>query len=64
MARNIVENVGIPLELDTDGIWCMLPADFPIDVQFESGFDKPITLEYSTTIFNARTAKFFSNDQF
>jgi DNA polymerase epsilon subunit 1 len=28
-AREIVERIGRPLELDTDGIWCMLPASFP-----------------------------------
>jgi DNA polymerase epsilon subunit 1 len=24
-----VEQVGKPLELDTDGIWCALPGTFP-----------------------------------
>ena len=28
-AREIVEQIGRPLELDTDGIWCILPASFP-----------------------------------
>lgn len=28
-ARELVERVGTPLELDTDGIWCMLPSSFP-----------------------------------
>lgn len=28
-ARELVEQVGRPLELDTDGIWCVLPASFP-----------------------------------
>jgi DNA polymerase epsilon subunit 1 len=28
-ARRLVEQVGRPLELDTDGIWCILPASFP-----------------------------------
>ena len=27
-ARELVEKVGRPLELDTDGIWCMLPSSF------------------------------------
>ncbi|KAI0001143.1 hypothetical protein BJV77DRAFT_958771 [Russula vinacea] len=26
MARQLVEQIGRPLELDTDGIWCMLPG--------------------------------------
>jgi DNA polymerase elongation subunit (family B) len=25
-ARQLVERIGCPLELDTDGIWCILPA--------------------------------------
>ncbi len=28
-ARELIENIGRPLELDTDGIWCILPATFP-----------------------------------
>ena len=28
-ARELVDDIGRPLELDTDGIWCMLPASFP-----------------------------------
>ena len=29
MARALVERIGRPLELDTDGIWCILPKSFP-----------------------------------
>ena len=28
-AARLVEQLGLPLELDTDGIWCVLPASFP-----------------------------------
>ena len=28
-AARLVEKLGLPLELDTDGIWCALPASFP-----------------------------------
>ncbi|KAL0266116.1 UNVERIFIED_CONTAM: hypothetical protein PYX00_011832 [Menopon gallinae] len=31
-ARQFIEQVGIALEVDTDGIWCMLPSSFPIEV--------------------------------
>ena len=30
-ARDLIEKIGLPLELDTDGIWCMLPLGFPED---------------------------------
>lgn len=28
-AAQLVEKIGVPLELDTDGIWCCLPSSFP-----------------------------------
>ena len=28
-ARLLVEKIGRPLELDTDGIWCVLPGSCP-----------------------------------
>ena len=28
-AARLVEQLGTPLELDTDGIWCCLPSSFP-----------------------------------
>ncbi|KAK8809818.1 hypothetical protein WA158_000761 [Blastocystis sp. Blastoise] len=33
-ARKMVERVGRPLELDTDGIWCILPESFPQTFKF------------------------------
>lgn len=33
-ARELVEKIGRPLELDTDGIWCLLPASFPENFTF------------------------------
>lgn len=29
LAKEMIEKIGIPLELDTDGIWAIIPADFP-----------------------------------
>ena len=31
-ARELVEQIGRPLELDTDGIWCVLSSSFPENV--------------------------------
>ncbi len=28
-ANKLIEQIGVPLELDTDGIWCCLPSSFP-----------------------------------
>lgn len=35
-ATDLVMAVGRPLELDTDGIWCVLPSIFPENYVFES----------------------------
>jgi DNA polymerase epsilon subunit 1 len=31
-----VEQLGKPLELDTDGIWCCLPGSFPENFTFKN----------------------------
>lgn len=33
-ARKLVEHIGKPLELDTDGIWCLIPGTFPENITF------------------------------
>lgn len=33
-ARKLVDKIGKPLELDTDGIWGLLPKGFPGDFAF------------------------------
>ncbi|GJM85088.1 hypothetical protein PR202_ga01509 [Eleusine coracana subsp. coracana] len=35
-ARLLVEKIGRPLELDTDGIWCVLPGSFPENFTFKT----------------------------
>lgn len=35
-ARLLVEKIGKPLELDTDGIWCCLPGSFPENFTFKT----------------------------
>jgi DNA polymerase epsilon subunit 1 len=37
-ARILVEQIGKPLELDTDGIWCALPASFPENFTFKTKY--------------------------
>ncbi|KII67574.1 DNA polymerase epsilon catalytic subunit A [Thelohanellus kitauei] len=37
-ARSIVEGIGRPLELDTDGIWCMLPSSFPTTLKVDGPY--------------------------
>lgn len=39
-AREIIEKIGRPLELDTDGIWCVLPSTFPENYIVETTYAK------------------------
>lgn len=38
-ARLLVEKIGRPLELDTDGIWCALPGSFPENFTFKTRYN-------------------------
>ncbi|RZF46596.1 hypothetical protein LSTR_LSTR002928 [Laodelphax striatellus] len=65
-AREIIEQVGRPLELDTDGIWCVLPASFPENYVVESthpGKSK-VTISYPNAVLNSMVKDNFTNDQY
>ena len=62
-ACKLIERVGRPLELDTDGIWCCLPRSFPEEYKFETN-GKPVFLSYPCSILNAMVAKNNTNDQY
>lgn len=64
MARSLVERVGTPLELDTDGIWCTLPKSFPENYFFELKNGKKMFLSYPCSMLNYRVHKKFTNDQY
>ena len=60
-AREIIEKVGRPLELDTDGIWCVLPASFPENYVINSthpGKSK-ITISYPNAVLNSMVKVIF-----
>ncbi|GJP47493.1 hypothetical protein CLOM_g6680 [Closterium sp. NIES-68] len=65
-ARELVERVGKPLELDTDGIWCCLPASFPQDFTFTPSKPggKKLTISYPCVMLNADVKKHNTNDQY
>jgi DNA polymerase epsilon subunit 1 len=63
-ARELVEQVGRPLELDTDGIWCILPSSFPQDYKFQLRSGKKVTLEYPCAMLNADVAERYTNHQY
>lgn len=62
MAREIVEEIGRPLELDTDGIWCMLPASFPENFKFTvKNGGRPVTISYPCVMLNHLVHDRFTN---
>lgn len=62
-AREIVERIGRPLELDTDGIWCILPGSFPENVEFqtsEPGKKSKLVISYPGAMLNVMVSPLFS----
>lgn len=64
MARQLVEQIGRPLELDTDGIWCMLPGIFPENFKFKLTNGKAIGFSYPCTMLNHLVHAQFTNHQY
>jgi len=64
MARQLVEQIGRPLELDTDGIWCMLPSVFPENFKFKLNNGKTIAFSYPCTMLNHLVYDKFTNHQY
>lgn len=65
-ARMIVEKIGRGLELDTDGIWCILPATFPENFTFTTRKEgkKKVTISYPGSILNYMCDQKFTNEQY
>lgn len=63
-ARQLVERIGRPLELDTDGIWCSLPKSFPDVFTFTARDGSKLKLEYPGVMLNAACHDKFTNHQY
>ncbi len=64
-ARELIENIGRPLELDTDGIWCILPATFPENfVVKTTDPKKKLIISYPCAMLNLQVKDFYTNDQY
>nr|XP_039327534.1 DNA polymerase epsilon catalytic subunit A [Saimiri boliviensis boliviensis] len=65
-ARELIEQIGRPLELDTDGIWCVLPNSFPENFVFKTtNVKKPkVTISYPGAMLNLMVKEGFTNDQY
>lgn len=64
LARQLVDRLGRPLELDTDGIWCMLPATFPENFAFKLKNGKKLAISYPCVMLNHLVHAKFTNDQY
>ncbi|KAK9824549.1 hypothetical protein WJX72_011249 [[Myrmecia] bisecta] len=63
-ACRLVEQLGTPLELDTDGIWCCLPSSFPENFKFKSRMGKDVKVSYPCIMLNVMVAEHNTNDQY
>jgi DNA polymerase epsilon subunit 1 len=63
-ARELIEQLGRPLELDTDGIWCILPASFPGTFTFYTRKAKAISIDYPCAMLNAEVHENYTNFQY
>lgn len=65
-ARELIEQVGRPLELDTDGIWCVLPASFPENFEVLSTYEKKskVVISYPGAVLNIMVQQHNTNDQY
>jgi DNA polymerase epsilon subunit 1 len=64
LAKELVERLGRPLELDTDGIWCMLPATFPENFTFKLKNGKKMVISYPCVMLNHLVHAKFTNHQY
>lgn len=64
LARQLVEKIGRPLELDTDGIWCILPATFPENFTFKLRNGRPLFISYPCVMLNHLVHDKFTNHQY
>ncbi|GMM35450.1 DNA polymerase epsilon catalytic subunit [Saccharomycopsis crataegensis] len=64
MARALIERFGRPLELDTDGIWCIIPKSFPdeFDITLKDG--SKLGLPYLCSMLNHLVHLQFTNHQY
>ncbi|KAI9339371.1 hypothetical protein BDR26DRAFT_919110 [Obelidium mucronatum] len=64
LARSRVEQLGRPLELDTDGIWLILPKEFPENFVFKLKNGKSAYISYPCIMLNHLVHAEFTNHQY
>ena len=62
--RELIQRIGRPLELDTDGIWCALPASFPYGYSFLTKAGKKANFFFPCVMLNCMVFDRFANHQY
>lgn len=63
-ARLLVEEIGRPLELDTDGIWCAIPNMFPENYKMTLKNGEKIPISYPCSMLNVGLHENYTNPQY
>ena len=62
--RSFFDQIGMPLELDTDGIWTLLPKSFPEHFTFMLKGGKKVNLDFICTMCNQLIYDKYANKQY
>ena len=63
-SRSLYDQIGMPLELDTDGIWTLLPKGFPETFTFKFTNGKTIKVNFPCTMSNELIYEKYANPQY
>ena len=63
-SRSLFDQIGIPLELDTDGIWTLLPKSFPEWFSFQLSNGKKVNFSFPCTMCNVLIYEKYANRQY
>ena len=63
-SRELFDMIGMPLELDTDGIWTLLPKQFPENFTFELKNGKKVSFDFPCTMCNHLIYDKYGNSQY
>lgn len=61
-SRELYDMIGMPLELDTDGIWTLLPKGFPEQYTFKLKNGSSVKLDFPCTMSNERIYDKYANN--
>ena len=63
-SRQLFDRIGMPLELDTDGIWTLLPKGFPESYTFKLKNGKKISFDFPCSMCNNLIYDKYGNKQY